>query len=67
MVDSDSLPMTGTEDSLMGLATKESAPTMCDDAQMGPNESQEEERIRFQVELEFVQCLANPRYLFCTL
>ncbi|KRY23701.1 Endoplasmic reticulum-Golgi intermediate compartment protein 3 [Trichinella patagoniensis] len=26
-------------------------------------ESEEEQRIRFQVELEFVQCLANPNYL----
>ncbi|CDW55645.1 Endoplasmic reticulum-Golgi intermediate compartm ent protein 3 [Trichuris trichiura] len=26
-------------------------------------ESEEEQRVRFQVELEFVQCLANPNYL----
>uniref|UniRef100_A0A2K6SEJ4 Mediator of RNA polymerase II transcription subunit 31 n=1 Tax=Saimiri boliviensis boliviensis TaxID=39432 RepID=A0A2K6SEJ4_SAIBB len=24
-------------------------------------------RLRFQLELEFVQCLANPNYLNCTL
>ena len=24
------------------------------------------EKFRFQVELEFVQCLANPQYLKCT-
>lgn len=27
------------------------------------NETDEQQRIRFQVELEFVQCLANPNYL----
>ena len=27
--------------------------------------SEAEEKIRFQVELEFVQCLANPKYLNC--
>ncbi|ESO97979.1 hypothetical protein LOTGIDRAFT_153089 [Lottia gigantea] len=26
-------------------------------------ETEEQQRIRFQVELEFVQCLANPNYL----
>ncbi|XP_046554662.1 mediator of RNA polymerase II transcription subunit 31-like [Haliotis rubra] len=35
---------------------------------MGPDvfaspETEEQQRIRFQVELEFVQCLANPNYL----
>jgi len=30
-------------------------------------EAQEDpEKYRFQVELEFVQCLANPQYLNCT-
>lgn len=29
-------------------------------------ESEEQYRQRFQVELEFVQCLANPNYLHCT-
>lgn len=28
-------------------------------------ESEEQQRLRFQVELEFVQCLANPNYLHC--
>lgn len=28
-------------------------------------ESEEQQRTRFQVELEFVQCLANPNYLHC--
>lgn len=28
-------------------------------------ESDEQARLRFQVELEFVQCLANPNYLNC--
>ena len=29
------------------------------------NTGVEEAKIRFQVELEFVQCLANPHYLNC--
>lgn len=28
-------------------------------------ESEDQQRLRFQVELEFVQCLANPNYLHC--
>lgn len=28
-------------------------------------ESEDGQRLRFQVELEFVQCLANPNYLLC--
>lgn len=28
-------------------------------------ESDDQQRLRFQVELEFVQCLANPNYLHC--
>lgn len=28
-------------------------------------ETEEQNRIRFQVELEFVQCLANPNYIHC--
>lgn len=28
-------------------------------------ESDEQQRMRFQVELEFVQCLSNPNYLHC--
>lgn len=28
-------------------------------------ETDEQQRVRFQVELEFVQCLANPNYLNC--
>lgn len=30
-----------------------------------PVETEDQQRIRFQVELEFVQCLANPNYLHC--
>jgi hypothetical protein len=26
---------------------------------------EEQQKVRFQVELEFVQCLANPNYLNC--
>ena len=29
------------------------------------SETEERARLRFQVELEFVQCLANPHYLNC--
>lgn len=29
------------------------------------NESEDQQKARFQVELEFVQCLANPNYLHC--
>lgn len=28
-------------------------------------ETEEQQRLRFQVELEFIQCLANPNYLHC--
>lgn len=28
-------------------------------------ETDEQQRLRFQVELEFIQCLANPNYLHC--
>lgn len=28
-------------------------------------ESEDQQRLRLQVELEFVQCLANPNYLHC--
>lgn len=28
-------------------------------------ETEEQAKLRFQVELEFVQCLANPNYLHC--
>lgn len=31
-----------------------------------PKESAAEAQERFEVELEFVQCLANPKYLMCT-
>lgn len=31
-----------------------------------PPETEQEERTRFQLELEFVQCLASPAYLHCT-
>ncbi|XP_076045431.1 mediator complex subunit 31 isoform X4 [Oratosquilla oratoria] len=30
---------------------------------VGEGESEEAQRVRFQIELEFVQCLANPNYL----
>lgn len=30
-------------------------------------ESEDAQRLRFQIELEFVQCLANPNYLLCKL
>ncbi|XP_037778987.1 uncharacterized protein LOC119575432 isoform X2 [Penaeus monodon] len=30
-------------------------------------ESEDGQRLRFQIELEFVQCLANPNYLLYTL
>lgn len=30
---------------------------------VGGPETEEQQRLRFQVELEFVQCLANPNYL----
>lgn len=30
-----------------------------------PVESEDAQKLRFQVELEFVQCLANPNYLHC--
>ncbi len=30
-------------------------------------ESEEDSKLRFQMELEFIQCLANPRYLNCKL
>lgn len=29
------------------------------------SESDEQQRLRFQIELEFIQCLANPNYLNC--
>lgn len=29
-------------------------------------ESEAEEKLRFEIELEFVQCLSNPAYLNCT-
>lgn len=32
---------------------------------LGMPETEEQNRIRFQVELEFVQCLANPNYIHC--
>jgi len=32
-------------------------------AAAGVGETEDEQKIRFQVELEFVQCLANPNYL----
>lgn len=31
----------------------------------GGPETDDQQRLRFQVELEFVQCLANPNYLNC--
>ena len=31
----------------------------------GVPETDDQQRMRFQVELEFVQCLANPNYLNC--
>lgn len=32
---------------------------------LGGPETEDQTRLRFQVELEFVQCLANPNYLNC--
>ena len=61
-MDGDTLGLTGTEDSLTG---KEHTPApMCDVPAPLP-ESPEDEQTRFRVELEFVQCLANPLYLHC--
>lgn len=34
---------------------------------LGPSEAEEDAKLRFQVELEFVQALANPNYLNCSL
>lgn len=34
---------------------------------LGGPETDDQQRLRFQVELEFVQCLANPNYLNCML
>jgi mediator of RNA polymerase II transcription subunit 31 len=31
----------------------------------GGPETEDQQKLRFQVELEFVQCLANPNYLNC--
>lgn len=31
----------------------------------GVPETEEQQRLRFQIELEFVQCLGNPNYLNC--
>lgn len=31
----------------------------------GGPETDDQSKLRFQVELEFVQCLANPNYLNC--
>lgn len=36
-----------------------------DKAAAKSGETDEQQRVRFQVELEFVQCLANPNYLNC--
>lgn len=36
-------------------------------AALQATESEDQQRLRFQVELEFVQCLANPNYLHCKL
>lgn len=33
----------------------------------GVPETEEQQRLRFQIELEFVQCLGNPNYLNCKL
>ena len=35
-------------------------------AAAGGEVKEDPERLRFQTELEFVQCLANPHYLNCT-
>jgi hypothetical protein len=32
---------------------------------LGGPETEDQQKLRFQVELEFVQCLANPNYLNC--
>lgn len=32
---------------------------------LGAPETDDQQRLRFQIELEFVQCLANPNYLNC--
>lgn len=32
---------------------------------LGGSENDDQNRLRFQIELEFVQCLANPNYLNC--
>lgn len=29
-------------------------------------ETEDQQKLRFQIELEFVQCLGNPNYLNCT-
>lgn len=31
----------------------------------GVPETEEQQKLRFQIELEFVQCLGNPNYLNC--
>lgn len=33
----------------------------------GVPETEEQQKLRFQIELEFVQCLGNPNYLNCKL
>lgn len=32
----------------------------------GMPETEDQQKLRFQIELEFVQCLGNPNYLNCT-
>lgn len=61
-MDGDTLGLPGTEDSLTG---KEHTPAAMCDAPAPLPESPEDEQTRFRVELEFVQCLANPLYLHC--
>lgn len=61
-MDGDALGLPGTEDSLTG---KEHTPSAMCDAPTPLPESPEDEQTRFRVELEFVQCLANPLYLHC--
>lgn len=65
-------PFTGELDGPIGAAQDQGASLLAIDSPDKPKAekklfTEEEDKIRFSMELEFVQSLSNPEYLFCNL
>ena len=57
--------MASATESTTGIHYTFSQMYLCFDFTAAPEAKEDPEKLRFQTELEFVQCLSNPHYLNC--